>query len=231
MSDDLHKDHRKRVRKAFLENGFTDETPSHQILEMLLFYSIPRGDTNETAHRLLNEFGSVEGIFEADISELKRVRGIGENSAILIKLMLPLIKKYQADKIKGKPRFNNITEILGFLENRYLGIKCEMFSIMSFGNNGNMLGFDKVGEGDVSSVGVSVREIVKTVLKRNAACVIIAHNHLESYAIPSKSDIELTKTLKDTLNQMGVNLIDHVIISNDGLVSMAQSKNYRSIFF
>ncbi len=230
MSDNLHKEHRKRVRKAFLEHGFTDDTPSHKLLEMLLFYSIPQSDTNETAHRLLNEFESVAGVFEADINDLLKIQGIGENSAVLIKLMLPLLKRYQIDKSVLKFNFKNSDEVCKYVINKYFGFTNEVFMILSLNNDGRLIACDKLGEGDMSSVGVSVRDVVKIVLKRNAACVVLSHNHIGGYAFPSKCDVEMTKLLKSTLAQMGIRLIDHIIVANDDAVSMLQTPKYREIF-
>ena len=90
-----HKDHRQRVRNEFLENGFSDATPPHKILEMLLFYGIPRRDTNEIAHALLDKFGSFSAVLEASTYELTQVKGINEYTAALIKLMLPICRRYE----------------------------------------------------------------------------------------------------------------------------------------
>lgn len=230
MANDLHKKHRERMRKEFLEHGFADDVPPHKILEMLLFFSIPRKDTNETAHLLLEEFGSISGVLEAEITDLQRVKGVGESTAVLIKLMLPLFKKYQSDKVVAKPKFTNLDDICNFIIKKYFGYKSEVFMVISFDNEGNMIACDKVVEGDVSSVGVSVRDVVKTVLKRNAACVIISHNHTSGNALPSDADVEMTKLLKLTLQQMGVKLLDHIIVVDDDCVSMLQSRKYKEIF-
>ena len=230
MANNLHKEHRERVRKEFLEHGFSEDAPPHKLLEMLLFFSIPRKDTNETAHLLLKEFGSLSGVFEAETADLMKVKGIGENSAALIKLMLPLFRKYQSEKVAVKPKFTNMDEICDFIIKKYIGYKCEVFMVTSFNNEGYMIACDKIGEGDMSSVGVSVRDIVQVVLKRNAACVIISHNHTSGNAIPSKADVEVTKSIKITLQQMGVKLLDHIIVVPDDCVSMLQSREYKDIF-
>lgn len=230
MANDLHKKHRERVRNDFLEHGFNDDTPPHKVLEMLLFFGIPRKDTNEIAHLLLEEFGTVSGVLEAETSDLLRIEGIGENAAALIKLMLPLFKQYQRDKSIPRPKFTNMDDIFDFLIKKYFGFKSEVFMITSFDNDGNMIACDKIVEGSVSSVGVSVREVVKMVLKRNAACVIISHNHTSGNAIPSLADVEMTKSIKITLQQMGVKLLDHVIVVPNDCVSMYQSQKYRDIF-
>lgn len=229
MANDLHKEHRKRVRKEFLEHGFTDDIPSNKLLETLLFFSIPRMDTNETAHRLLNEFGTVADVFEADTSELLKVNGVGENTAMLIKLMLPLLKRYKNDKESVKPKFNDSDGICKYVINRYFGETEEVFSVMSFGSDGQMLGFDKLNEGDTTTVSVPIRKVVKAALKRKAACIVIIHNHVGSNALPSKNDIEMTLALKSVLNQMGIKLIDHVIVANGDAISMNQTKELRYI--
>ncbi len=230
MANDLHKKHRERVRKDFLEHGFADDTPPHKILEMLLFFAIPRKDTNEIAHLLLEEFGTVSGVLEAEITDLQRIEGIGESAAALIKLILPLFKQYQRDKTIPHPKFTNMDDICNFLIKKYFGYKSEVFMISSFDNEGNMIACDKIVEGGVSSVGVSVREVIKIVLKRNAACVIISHNHTSGNAIPSIADVEMTKSIKMTLQQMGVKLLDHIIVVPNDCVSMYQSQKYKNIF-
>ncbi len=230
MPANLHKKHRDRVRKEFLEHGFPDDVAPHKLLEMLLFFSIPRKDTNEIAHLLLEEFGSVSGVFEAETTDLLKVDGIGENSAALIKLILPLLRKYQSEKSSVKHKYTNMDEICDFLIKKYFGYKSEVFMVTSFDNDGYMISCDKLSEGDMSSVGVSIREIVQVVLKRNAACVVISHNHTSGNALPSDADIEMTKSLKITLQQMGVKLLDHIIVVTDDCVSMLQSRKFRDIF-
>ena len=227
---DLHKKHRERVREEFLEQGFTDNTPPHKMLELLLFYSIPRVDTNAIAHNLLNEFGSLSGVLEAEVCELMRVEGIGEKSAILIKLILPLLRQYQNDKNKIKLKFSNLDQACKYLIYRYFGFKTEVFSVISFNSEGDMLAFDKISEGNITSVGVPIRDLIQVLLKRGAASVIIAHNHLSGNALPSKADAEMTKSLKITLAQVGIKLLDHVIVSGDDAISMLQSENYKDIF-
>ena len=95
-----HEKHRQRVRKEFLENGFSDATPPHKILEMLLFYSIPRKDTNEIAHALLNRFGSISGVVDATPTELMSIDGIGESSVALIKLLIPIFRQYKSGTVE-----------------------------------------------------------------------------------------------------------------------------------
>ncbi len=226
-----HKDHRERVRREFLENGFSDATPPHKILEMLLFYSIPRKDTNEIAHALLDRFGSVEGILNASAPELMRIEGIGENSAALIKLLVPLFKHYQIGNNKTF-RPTSYDQICDFVKKKYMGLTHEVFAITTFNHAGKLIAFDILSEGDVSAVAMSNRIVVEKVLERKAAAVVISHNHPTGHAFPSDSDIERTKELLSAFRHLDIQLLDHIIVSNEDndLISLAQSQRYCYIF-
>ncbi|MBQ6848107.1 MAG: RadC family protein [Clostridia bacterium] len=226
-----HKDHRERVRREFLENGFSDATPPHKIFELLLFYSIPRKDTNEIAHELLNRFGSVEGVLNASAHELMRVNGVGENTAALIKLLVPIFKRYQSsDRKTFKPR--SYDEMCDFVKKKYMGITRETFAISTFNHTGKLIAFDVLSEGDVSSVAMSNRSVVEKALERKAAAVIISHNHPTGHALPSPSDVKRTEELFAAFKHLEIQLLDHIIVSNedDDLISMAQTEKYDYIF-
>lgn len=227
-----HKDHRQRVRKEFLENGFSSATPPHKVLEMLLFYSIPRKDTNEIAHALLDRFGSLSAVLEAKPGELQKVEGIGENSVALLKLMLPLFRIYEdSKKTKGFVP-NSIDSVCDFVKAKYIGFTKEAFSITTFDSKGCLIAFDFLGSGDVSAVNVSTREVVSKVLERNAVSVIISHNHPHSNALPSPADVETTKQIFTALAHLNIKLLDHIIVSNEDndCISMLQTPKYTHLF-
>lgn len=230
MSDNIHSKHRERVRKELLAHGFDSETPPHKILEMLLFYSIPRKDTNEIAHELINKFGSIEAVLKARPEELLKVSGVGENTVAQFKLMLSICYRIINDNNDKIKRFKNTEEIYKFLLGKYFNCKKEMIGITSLSGNGRLLGFDIVGEGDISSVGVSIREIAEVVIRRNAVSVVLSHNHPGSLAVPSMEDILTTEKLYKTLKEMGVTLWDHIIIAENDFVSFLQTASLRYIF-
>lgn len=230
MGEGVHDGHRERVKQEFLKNGFNESTPPHKIIEMLLFYSIPRKDTNEIAHELLNRFGSVSGILDAPVEQLTEVKGISLNTAALIKLIIPIARRYSLEKGAKTENYSNLDEVCKYLLQRYFGYANEVFSVTSFSGSGRMLGFDILGEGNISEVNVSTREVVETVLKRQAVCAIIAHNHPDGVAIPSEEDIMITKNIKSALSHINIRLLDHIVICGDDYVSMAQSRLYKRIF-
>lgn len=230
MGKDVHEGHRERVKREFLANGFNEKTPPHKIIEMLLFFSIPRKDTNEIAHDLIKRFGSVAGVLEAPVNELTKVNGISLHSASLIKLMIPIIRCYITEKNEKKMSYSNLDEVCEYLLRQYIGYNKEVFSVVSFSGSGRMLGFDVLSKGNVSEVNISVREIVETVLKQNAVCAIIAHNHPDGVAVPSDEDIAVTRNIQSALSHINIRLLDHIIISGSDYVSMAQSRLYKDIF-
>ncbi|MBR4099525.1 MAG: hypothetical protein IKK55_00860 [Clostridia bacterium] len=231
MADkNLHKGHRVRLKKELIANNFADTTETHKLLEALLFYGIPQRDTNELAHILIDTFGSFSGVLEADVNDLYHVKGMTEHAATLIKLILPLARRYHTDKYKEGYRFKSIDEIGEYLVKKHSGYKSEVLMVTTFRENGTMIACDVLKEGDMESVSLSIKAIVNCVLKHNAPTAIISHNHINNIAIPSQADIKMTQTLNFTLNQLGVRLLDHIIVAANDFVSLGQSREYKSLF-
>ncbi len=230
MSENLHEGHRKRLRHELLEQDFPDSVPSHKVLEALLFYGIPRGDTNGIAHELLAKFGSLLGVFEAEPNSLFEVKGMTEKAVTLIKMILPIARRIHTEKVIPNYRFSSIEEYGDYVTERFLGYTNEVLMISSFDNKGNLLENDIISDGHATSVSLSVKKIIKKILPRNPSSVIIVHNHIGHSAVPSFADIEMTQSLKYTLEQLEIKLIDHIIVSGTDYVSLAQSGDYNQIF-
>ncbi len=225
--ENVHKDHRKRMREEALK-GF-DSFNDVRLLEFLLFYVIPRKDTNEVAHTLLNKFGSIAGVLDAEVHELTTVSGITENGAALFKAIMPIATRYGDNKYKEGYKFKNVDEIGDFLMGKYLPLKNETFGVLCLDAAGKLKAFEFLNEGTSAMVGVTFREIASVVFKYNVPFVMIVHNHFET-AIPSKEDVEMTISLKASLANLGTSLLDHIIVSGDDYISMRQSAEFASIF-
>lgn len=230
MEKDYQKEHRKRTKMRFLECGFDENTPPERIMEMLLFYSIPRIDTKGIAHNLLKKYGSISGIIDAPVEELRKEKGISDHTIALFKLIVPLSRNYISDKYTNQDKFKNIDDICEFLLGKYFGYNQEVFAITTISSSGKRLGYDVLNVGSVASVGISIREIIEVVFKRNANCVVMSHNHPGGIALPSDEDVEITKMVQKALQNIDVRLIDHIVIADNDYVSMAQSRSYRDIF-
>ena len=231
MADNLHAGHRKRMKEEALKQDFPDSMPDHKILELLLFYGIPRKDTNGIAHELLNKFGSLRGVVEASAESLFEVKGMTANAASLIKLIMPIARRYELErKMKSDRKFESIDDIGEFLSKKHMGYGVETFAVTTFKLSGELISCDILSKGDMTSVSLTVKAIVENVLKHKAPCAIISHNHISETAVPSKADIALTANVKETLLRLGVNLLDHIIVADNDFISLAQSSEYRSLF-
>lgn len=217
--DSIHKNHRLRVKNRFLNNGL-DSFEQHAAMEMLLFYSIPQGDTNELAHKLINTFGSFDKVLDASYEDLCAVDGVGSHTATLIKL-IPAFSKYY-DEIKHQPKIKLSTanDVAEYVQARYKHSVNEVFSLISLDSNLKFLKFDEISTGTVSYTEVSTRKAVDAALKSNAACAIIAHNHPSGNLKPSIEDMLTTRAMREALKLIGVRLVDHIIVSKDGYVSI-----------
>ena len=220
--ENLHEGHRKRMKERFIKSGLDDFAP-HNILELLLFYSIPRGDTNPVAHRLIDTFGSLSGVFDATPEELAKVDGVGENSAILISMIPQIARKYLEDKADTANIVGGCSDIGEFLLPKFVGRTNEALMMVSIDNKNKIISCSVVAEGTVDSAKVSRRKIMEEAMKVKATRVILAHNHPCGVAVPSSEDVIMTKEIGRLFAQVGIELVDHIIVANDDYVSMAAS--------
>lgn len=218
----VHEGHRARKKQQFLEHGL-DTFADHEALEMLLYYAIPRLDTNPVAHRLLERFGSLSGVLSALPEELKTVEGIGEHAAVLLGLLLPLTRRAylsspQADVVLGS------TEQLGrYFCKLFFGVRQERLYEVCLDAKGKLLRCHKIADGSVDAVNINVRQIVENALHCRASTVALAHNHPSGVALPSPDDNTATLMVCDALRTVGIGLSDHIIVADDDFVSLRQN--------
>ena len=222
----IHDDHRQRVRQRFLENGL-EGFNDIQVLEMLLFYCIPRRDTNPIAHALLDHFGSFSQVMEAPVEELKKVKGMGENTAIFLKLVTEAGRFYQLDKAKQIKVLPTVEDCGRYLIPFFHGRRNETVFLLCLDAKCKVLCCKEIGEGSVNSAGVPIRRIVETALGVTATTVVLAHNHPSGLALPSGEDVETTHRVAAALNAVEIHLADHIVVAEDDFVSIAQSGYYR----
>lgn len=217
----IHDGHRQRVYDRFRKEGLDSFSP-HNVLEMLLFYSIPRADTNEIAHRLIERFGSLAAVFDAPESELVKVTGVGERSAVLIKMIPQLSRYYMTDKT-ADVIINSSRQAGEYLLPRYVGRTVETVMVVCLDNKGKVINTTIVHEGNINVSEVSVQAIASVALQSKASAIIIAHNHPDGVALPSGDDISTTKLICRTLAALNVKVVDHIIIGDNDFVSVFDS--------
>lgn len=214
-----HSGHRERLRKKFIIND-VDSLEDHEILELALFYAIPRKNTNEIAHNLLDTFGSITAIFDAPINQLKKVNGMGESSAVFIKLICSLTRLYHERKYSDKNSIMSFDELKDLLANKFIGRNEEVVAVSLLDAKGKLLFSGVINKGSVNGVDLYVRKIIELVTFYNASSFIMAHNHPSGIAIPSRDDINSTEKIFKLFESMGVRLIDHIIVTDGDYVSL-----------
>ena len=218
----IHDGHRQKMRQRFLTGGL-DNFADHEVLELLLFYAIPRRDTNVTAHLLLERYGSLEAVMNAPVEDLMQVDGIGESAALLIKLVPQVMRKSRLSRGR-KERILNSTKLAGeFLLDCFIGEKNEVVYQLCLDRKGKLLTCRRLAEGGISSSDLDVRKLVENALLSSASAVIISHNHPSGVALPSADDYTATDRIREILASVGVTLVDHIIVADGDFVSMADS--------
>lgn len=220
-----HDGHRDRVRQRFLKEGL-ESFEDYQILELLLFYSIPRRDTNPIAHELIETFGGLHQVFDAPYRALMDVGSIGASSALLLKLIPAVAKQYEISQQKVGVQLCTTNEYGKYLIPHFVGKRNETVYLLCLDSRCQPICCIQMDEGDVTSARVSPRKVVQTALNMQAASVILAHNHPSGFATPSPEDILTTRRIAMALDGVDIPLVDHIIVSDDDFVSLVQSNYY-----
>lgn len=225
----IHTGHRDRVREKYVTNGL-GSFADHEVLELLLFYANKRGDTNPTAHRLIERFGSLSAVFEASYDDLTAVDGIGDTAATLITMVPQLFRRYTCDKADKTRFITNIDEAKAFLAPRFFGLSTEKIGIICLDSQSRINNFTFVSEGSLKLAQIDTRKIAQLALRNNAASIIIAHNHPGGIASPSRNDVDATTLLINALSLINIRVADHIIVSDDDSFSMASHSKFAPIF-
>lgn len=223
-NESLHKDHRQRMYRKISKMGFED-LPEHEVLEYILFFSVPRRDTNPIAHALIDRFGGFAQVLEASEDELLEVPGIGPNSARLIR-MLPGVGQYYAQCKTRTPRFPQKDEDReAFIASLFYGQSNEQFWIIALSSKMQILRKVKLAEGGPNMVSASISRIAAEAVSAGAAALVLAHNHPTGTALPSAEDIPATARIMVALQPLNIQVLDHYIVAPDGVCSMRKRRN------
>lgn len=223
---DLHKGHKERLRKKFLQTGEFSGFYEHEILELLLNYAIVRENTNEIAHNLIDKFHSLSGVFEARYEDIMKVDGVGERTATLIKMQYELLKVYLNSKYKVKHKPYTTDALIPYLQGLFLGKKQEFLYLVCVDANDRILKVKKIGQG-INDLSVDFREIIGEAMAIEARGVILAHNHPNGILTASQIDIEVTKIIKKHLAPFQIDLIDHLIFVDNDHISILNTHSFK----
>lgn len=217
----IHDGHRDKMRKRYLATGL-EGFAEHEALELLLFYAIPRRDTNPLAHQLIDRYGSLDAVLSAPVEELQTVEGVGESAAVLLHLVLPLAERCRL--LAEKAVILNSSEKAGaYLLRRFSGKKYEEVYQLCLDAKGKLLVCKLLTEGSLNGAELNIRKLVGNALLADASAVILSHNHPSGVALPSSEDFTTTDQVRSALEQVGVRLADHIIVADGDFVSMRDS--------
>lgn len=222
MGTGIHDGHRERMKSRFIQAGI-DGFNDHNLLEMLLFYAVPRKNTNVMAHNLIKHFGSLTAVFEADFEALKEVEGIGDNAATLIKLAPQLGKRYLEEKSVPRNTVNNVSQAGEYFVAKFMFEVNESAYALLLDSSNGIIACKQISRGIVNATEVGVRMLVETAIKNNAVSVILAHNHPDGPPLPSKEDEYCTSLVKKALELVDVKLADHIIVAGKEFHSLNKS--------
>jgi DNA repair protein RadC len=213
--------HRQRLRDKFLEQGIESFTDS-EIIELLLTFGTPRSDCKEAARAALARFKSLPAVLDAAPAELQQIKGVGPKNIFALQFIQGVARRYLRQRIVGKQYVHSSREVADYLIHAMRGLQHEVFTVVFLDAAHAIIDSAVVAEGTVTVNTVYPRELVKAALARNAAALVIAHNHPSGSLAPSRQDEELTRSLHLVCSFMHINLLDHLIIgSGDQVYSFA----------
>ena len=222
----MHSGHRERMKRRFRETelkGFDDVN----VLELLLFYALPRQDTNPLAHKLIDRFGSFQDVIDAPYDELLSVSGVGENVATLLKLIPAVCKRYTRSKQKRKMSYTRYEDLEDFVIPLFSFDSEETLFLICMDSGNRITYCEPLNKGQLDSVYIEPRDVVRVAMNARASRVVLAHNHPSGVAMPSTSDIALTFSLKEALGLFNIELLDHFIVAEETCISMRKHGFFR----
>lgn len=219
-SKGIHSGHRSRLKKRYMEEDLDNFQP-HQILEMLLFYAVPRKDTNELAHKLISAFGSISGVFDASVDSLVKKCGISENTAILITMIPSLSRAYSKDKWGDRPILKDSLSAGSYALSLFSGRLYEALFLICLDSNKRVRYTDLIYEGTIDETPYYPRLIIESAIRHNSHSIILTHNHPSGNKNPSAFDLEATVKMYRLMKTIDIDMVDHIIVAESEYLSMA----------
>lgn len=219
MSDKPHYlDHRDRLRARF-KSGGSSALQDYELLELFLFNSIPRRDVKPIAKDLIRVFGNLSEVCAASLERLTEVRGIGEKTALDLKLLHAASVHMGRKSLLNRPVLSSWPALLDYCRTAMQFEPVEQFRVLFLDRKNRLIADEVLGKGTVDRAPVYPREIVKRGLALEATAIIIAHNHPSGDPTPSQADIEMTSLVVETSKTVGITVHDHLIIGREDIAS------------
>jgi len=220
-SDDSVRGHRERLRARFARNGF-EGFHDYEVLELLLTYAVPRVDVKPIAKRLVASFGTLAGVFDAPVAELRRIRGVGEKGAVFLTLLRQVEVRYLASDLPGKSVFDRPEKVKAHLRSLVQGRGMECFGAIFTDQQHCHLATQIMFEGTVDRTAVYPRNLMKRALELDAKGMILFHNHPGGTPRASEEDIALTGRMAGACAPLDIKVLDHFLIAGTEVLSFKE---------
>lgn len=213
--------HRERLRKRFLQSGL-DGFLDYEIVELLLTLGTPRKDCKQQAKIAIKQFKGLRGVLDASLENLQTIKGIGPSNAFGIKLFQAISERYAKEKLPAKIPLSSPPQVASYLQERIGREKKEHFVVILLDSRNNLIDIHSISVGTLNASLVHPREVFEPAIRQLAASVILVHNHPSGDLTPSEEDLKLTQRLVSVGDLTGIHVLDHLIISSEGYVSLKQ---------
>ncbi len=211
--------HRQRMRDRLLDRG-ADSLADYELVEMLLFFAQPKGDTKPVAKRLINRFGSYAGVLAAPTIDLKEVRGVGRTSIAALKLVHAGAVRLARAEVMNRAVLGNWDQLMDYLNSAMARERVEQFRVLFLDTKNQLIADEVQGRGTINHTPVYPREVTRRALELHAAALILVHNHPSGDPTPSMADIDMTAQMQRVLQSLGISLHDHIIVGNGRWTSL-----------
>lgn len=218
-----HLGHRKRLRERFLKGG-EKGIPDYELLELLLFGVIPRGDTKPLAKKLLETCGSFSGLLQADIEKLKTIPGVGEATLVALKAVHEAACRLVREETNTQTTLNSWQSIINYCRARMSHLTIEQFRLLFLDQKNKVIADEIQQQGTINRTPIFPREVVKRTLELGATSVIMVHNHPSGDPTPSQADIDITRKVIQAARELEIHVLDHLIIGRFGHTSLREKK-------
>jgi DNA repair protein RadC len=211
--------HRQRLKSKFLKKG-ADALSDHEMLELVLFLAVPRIDVKPLVKELMQAFGSYAAVLRASDADLKKIKGIGDSTVLAFKSVQAAALALAEQTVQEMPSIRSWKGAVDFLRAKIGFSTIEHFYLIFLNNNNKVIKCEEHQRGTINTTPVYPREVVRRTLEVGAAAVIMVHNHPSGDASPSVEDMEITREIDRALKTVGIQLHDHIVISQNGVSSL-----------
>ena len=216
-----HSGHRQRLKDKVRKTNLRT-LADHEIIELLLTYTIPRKDTNPLAHELLQTFSSLDRVIDANVADLQKVEGVGRETALFFKIISDLFAVYKESKSKDKVKLNSTGACVEYFRKCYEVTANEFMAVVCISKTGNVVGSFYVNGKNDHEINIDIKEFADKINLQNTSSIVLYHTHPHGDVTPSREDVKTTQDIYNICAVLRINVVDHIIFNETEHYSFAK---------